>query len=107
MTPKSIEKKIEKIYGARNRELEKLAAEVRQKFVIPACRRYGLTFAAGMGSYTFYDADGSVDRRDASERGFALALKAYDVMDVDVDSAGNLGVWISDVTADDCAKAAK
>lgn len=107
MTPKSIEKKIEKIYGARDRELEKLSEEVRQKFVIPACRRHGLTFAAGMGSYTFYDADGVVDRRDAEERGFALALKAYDVMDVDVDSTGNLGTWVLDVGVEDYVKVVK
>ena len=53
MTPAEINKKIFALTLKHDRALEKLALQVQKEVVIPYCRKRGLRFSAGMGTWTF------------------------------------------------------
>jgi hypothetical protein len=74
-----------------------LALEFRTKVLIPFCRRYNLTFKAGMGSYVFVDSKGEVDYGD-EERPW---IKTMSEMLDNSAMSQSFGSWFEDITIED------
>lgn len=52
-----MEKAIDRIALQAEKELAKLIAEARAKYVVPFCDKHGCRFSAGMGSWSFHGGD--------------------------------------------------
>jgi hypothetical protein len=55
-----IANKVDEAQSRFDSEIVRLADEVREKVIIPICKRRGWTFTTGMGVYGFYDKNGDV-----------------------------------------------
>lgn len=58
MTPKQAEKALERAAAAYWAEVDRIAAALRARYVVPYCDRTGAKFSAGMGSYGFHGKNG-------------------------------------------------
>lgn len=110
MRKQAAEKRVAEIVAAYDAQLNALGDEVRASIVLPACQKYGLTFCAGMGSYSFYDPRHSAahmhvinDPDDAKRRGFGLKA-VFDVLNINVDRQHNIGDLVPDVRLEDLTK---
>ena len=58
-------KSIKRLHDQAEREVAcieaKLCDEIRDRLVVPYCKRRGLTFIAGMGSWRFWKGDEQID----------------------------------------------
>jgi hypothetical protein len=53
------EKALDKLFRGYCDQVEALAMQVREQYVIPFCDKHGLRFVAGMGSWCFWDSKGT------------------------------------------------
>jgi len=58
MDKATLERDIESIMGRAHEKIGTLAAEYREKVLLPFCREHKLTFAAGNETFCFFDEDG-------------------------------------------------
>jgi hypothetical protein len=74
-----------------------LALEFRSKVLIPFCRRYNLTFKAGMGGYVFIDSKGEPDYGEEEHPW----IKAMSEMLDNSAMNNSFGSWFEDITIED------
>ncbi len=53
MTPAQLTQALDRLQASIRAQEDTIIAQVRAKYVIPYCDRYGLRFTAGMGSWSF------------------------------------------------------
>ena len=80
-------------------KVKRYADEYRLQVLIPFCRMHRVTFASGMGSWSFYDRKG--EPRDAKDQGFKYLKPIEEDLWVKVTGASSLGHYVSDVDEED------
>lgn len=71
-------------------DVYKLAAKVREKYVVPYCKAKGYTFVAGMGGWAFYDKNDDVVE--------SLPVRITHNLGLYVSTANDLGSLMNDYT---------
>jgi len=97
-----IEKSLELYKAAFVASIEALAVQVREQYVIPACRKYGVEYLAGNGTHAFFTDDGTIadDIDCRRERKMGL-LPVLEILKLEVDHVSCLGDFVVDVKKDD------
>jgi hypothetical protein len=90
----AIEAKTEKAKERFDNEIEQIANDVREKVIVPICKRRKWTFSSGMGIYGFY----RTDNRPIME---AETLpkdvdRALEICSIEVSYSSELGHYIND-----------
>jgi len=96
-----IKKNLQKVEREFQAKVEALAEQARTALVVPACKKYGVTFHSGMGTFFFERKDdghtmGSEDEARAAGL-FGLA-PIFRTLDLDVGRDDLLGHYVRDVT---------
>lgn len=85
-------------------QTQRLANEIREQYVLPACRKHRLEFISGMGAWSFNDPRADVysrgiEREDARRYGL---VRVFDILSMPTlwDSQ-DIGDWVSDVRETD------
>jgi len=83
VTARLVASKMRALEDAHVRQVEKMALDVWKKVVVPACKKHGIEFRSGMGTYLLTDAEGRniYDSRDAARRGLKIK-KLFGVLDI-------------------------
>lgn len=94
-------KRLNKAQEVFQKEIEKIAEEVRQEYVIPACQKYNLEFLSGNGTFAFYGTweglEVSVsDPEEAKIYGWKLK-KVFSILNTEVGDLFYLGNYMLDV----------
>lgn len=99
--PEKLQKHVQKVKDARAQFLEnidKLAEEVAHDVVAPVCKKHGLRFRSGMGTYSFHKKDrlffDDLSLREAPKRLRNDLLPVIALLDTPVDSTGTLGAHL-------------
>lgn len=102
----AIDKRIERARDAFQDEIERIAADVREKLVVPACKKYNLTFLSGNGGYAFYGTYkgrevscggwNEPDLEEAKRYGWNLK-RVCAALNTEVDATSCLGHYVMDV----------
>ena len=106
MTRAKWERRVEGARKAFYDECERVADEVRERLVLPICKRHRLTFAAGMGSWSFYDDRYTdlgrhvVHDLDDAKR-FPGLTKVMKAIQLEVDRNSDIGDYVRDVKPSD------
>ena len=80
--------------------IEEIASIVREKVVLPICKKRGWTFISGMGTYGFYDKKGC-PIMEWDERTKARELKrVMSILHIEV-KGFELGGYVADVSKED------
>ena len=98
-----IGKRIEKATDALDRQMSQIAAEVRERLVVPLCRRRGFGFLSGNCDYYFYGMRrGESVRYGDSLDGEAPAdvRRVLAVLDIEITRANYLGFYVEAVEAE-------
>jgi hypothetical protein len=90
----AIEAKTEKAKERFENEIEQIANDVREKVIVPICKRRKWTFASGMGTYCFYRTDnGPVMEYEKLPKDVDRALE---ICKIEVSYKSDLGDYIND-----------
>lgn len=95
-----VQRKVEAARAAKQRAVEAIAADVRERLVRPACAEHGMGFKSGNGTYFFHCArEGEkVYLGDADDPRAPLSVRrALAVLDVEVGDGHMLGFYVRDV----------
>ena len=95
-----VQRRVEAVRAAKQREVEVIAADVRERIVRPACAEYGMGFKSGNGTYFFHCVrEGEkIYLGDAHDPWTPLAVRrALAVLDVEVGDGHVLGFYVRDV----------
>lgn len=60
MAKKTLNDMIYALEAAHLKEINSLAEQIRQKYVIPFCNKKNLRFTSGMGSFSFHKTNGDI-----------------------------------------------
>lgn len=85
---------IEFIQGKHQEDLDLFARRVRLYWIIPACKKYNLTFFSDNMRYWFANSKGKLleYRSDAHQAGITKGLdKVFDLLEIEIDNARNIG----------------
>lgn len=102
LTKADIERRIEQINDARQDALEALAEEVREQYVVPACKKSGKHFLSGNGSFMFCGErqdrnDTIMDVDDAIIDRKRYLIPVIDILDIEVSHGDHLGFYVRNV----------
>lgn len=108
-TKRSIAKKLKRVDETRERQLRKLGAVIRREYVIPACLKHGLQFSVETnGRFSFYDDKGdSIHPFLAHAHAYHRAVRAYEILQMDVGEHEWIGAWVGNVDLDADGKVVK
>jgi hypothetical protein len=104
LTPGAVALRLAEIESARRAALETLADEVRKQHVVPACKKAGLNYIAGNGTFCFFDATkpdymgtsiGTIDDAVLEEKTYLCPV--IDMLNLEVGRNDVLGFYVSDV----------
>lgn len=106
LTKRRVSLVLESISDAAMADTQRLADMVREQYVLPACRKHGLEFLSGMGSWTFhrdnpkalYGSD-IIEEHDAGRYGLARVFGILKMATVWRDQT--LGDWVGSVRKED------
>lgn len=95
-------RKLETIQGVFERSVSDLAEKYRREVLKPLCKKHGLQFFSGMGTYFFEQGGasiGSVPHGEWEEEAYEkYGLKAvFEVLDLEVSHNQVFGYYVSDV----------
>ena len=97
--PRSVRAQLAAIERRRERDVMRVAAEVRKNLVIPACKTHGLRYRAGNGLYFFLNEKGEVIDSTEPHLVKRYGLKrVFKVLDLEpyYRATDNLGGYIAD-----------
>lgn len=106
---KSVEGRVEASVAELDRKVTEIAAEVRERLVVPLCRRRGFGFLAGNGDYFFH----GTKRGESVRYGDSLdddtpadVRRVLAVLDIEITHGQHLGFYVESVEAQSTAGAA-
>jgi len=104
------EKEAEAIFADFDRARDALADKIRREVVLPACRKFRVTFAAGNGSFSFYDLSYSsafagliMDEHDCRAKKKTGLIRVLKILNTVCGEKFEIGHFVADVTEADLA----
>jgi len=86
-------------------ELRLFASRVRKYWVIPACKKYNLTFMSGNGTFFFISEKKRSDihnQEEAVDAGISKGLvQVFELLNMEIDQQHWVGDYVHDVTKED------
>ena len=102
----AIERKLEALENEFAQKVEELAETVRITKVLPLCKKYGLVFLSGNGTFAFFSEAGKSDEPignafEAKRLRRSYMVPVLEILEIEVQERFQLGMWVRDVTRAD------
>ena len=108
MTKKELEEKVEKLRTTFHEEVANLAEDVREKVILPLCRKYKMKFLSGNGTYFFVTKEGvslTGNERDLpgtqEKKLFERLEPIFELLNIEVTREWALGEFVDGVLEKD------
>jgi hypothetical protein len=94
---RSIKQQVAALHAAYDKDIQRICAEARTKYVIPYCDKHNLMFGAGMGSWCFHDEEG---QQYGAENGWQepIPKRLLAILETELLYRNDLGSLIEDYT---------
>lgn len=98
LTKLEIKRRIEKINDARIDAIQALAAEVREQYVVPACKKTNMSYTAGNGETLFFSDQTSIYYSfDVKGEKLKPLLPVMGILEIETGNNDVIGYYVADV----------
>lgn len=101
LTNRTVEKLIDSLDDKYGRGLAIIGERIRQERILPFCKKHGLTFVSGMGSYGFTDRNGKTYIHEDIEYCSAAIAAELEMLAKEIITGHRIGLYVDDVRESD------